>query len=129
MIPGTLEKLPSTAHCPAHCLQHLQLSLSSTTIEIPDVHLDVHIPKAYIEFADVFSKAKVNTLSQQQSYACTIDLLPGTTPDGEYTSLQEQKAMEECILKALSQGYTAPSYSPVGRLLLCRVGLRPCVAY
>lgn len=49
-------------HCNQHCLQLSHLSLSSTSIETPDLKVPVHIPVEYHDLRDMFSKAKASGL-------------------------------------------------------------------
>jgi len=46
-----------------------------------DTLVDVkHIPEEYHDFADVFNKAKANTLAPHHSYNLKINLEEGSTP-------------------------------------------------
>lgn len=104
----------SSEHCFHHCLCCPVLTITSTSVESPDLHPLVHIPEEYHEFMDVFSKTKVSGLPPHQPYDCTIDLLPGTTSAHSCVyplSHAEQQAMEEYVQEVLQQGYLLTSLS------------------
>ncbi|KAK3571261.1 hypothetical protein QTP86_005975 [Hemibagrus guttatus] len=85
-----------------------------------------HLPQAYTEFREVFSKERASRLPAHQPWDCAIDLLPNASPPRGRIyplSLPESKAMEEYIEAALAAGHIQPSTSPaaagfffVGRL-------------
>lgn len=109
------------------CLPHLQLSLNSTII---DVLTQVRIPEVY---EDVFSEAKTDGLSAYRSYACAIDLLPGTTlPRGRVYLYRHKEPWRYTVQEALDQKYIVPSTSPASEyssLLKEGGGLQPGVDY
>ncbi|KAK3548422.1 hypothetical protein QTP70_012843 [Hemibagrus guttatus] len=64
-----------------------------------------HLPQAYAESREVFSKEKASRLPVHQPWDCAIDLLPNASPPRGRIyplSLPESKAMEEYIETALS---------------------------
>lgn len=88
--------------------------VSSTSIESPESHLRVKISKEYRVFQDVFSKQCATKLPLQRLWDCTIELLPAAPPKGRIypLSIPEQRAIEENIEEALTQGFIRPSTSP-----------------
>ncbi|KAK3553596.1 hypothetical protein QTP70_005767, partial [Hemibagrus guttatus] len=95
-----------------------------------------HLPQAYAEFREVFSKEKASRLPVHQPWDCAIDLLPNASPPRGRIyplSLPESKAMEEYIETALSAGHIQPSTSPAaaGFFFVGKKdgGLRPCIDY
>lgn len=76
-----------------------------------------NIPSEYMDFSEVFSKARATSLPPHRPYDCAIDLLPGTSPPrgGLYSlSGPEREAMETYINDALAAGIIRPSSSPAG---------------
>ncbi|KAK3548960.1 hypothetical protein QTP70_021657 [Hemibagrus guttatus] len=74
-----------------------------------------HLPQAYAEFREVFSKERASHLPAHQPWDCAIDLLPNASPPrGQIYPLllPESKAMEEYIETALAAGHIQPSTSP-----------------
>lgn len=102
----------------------------------PETQAQVHIPEEYHEFLDVFNKAKASGLPPHWPYACTINLLPGTSPPHSHIyplSHTEQQAVEEYVQEALQQGCIKLSISPasVCFFFLEKMGggLLPCITY
>ncbi|KAI3355849.1 hypothetical protein L3Q82_004229 [Scortum barcoo] len=88
---------------PSHC--------SSTPPDLKGV------PSEYLDFREVFNKAKATSLPPHRPYDCAIDLQPGTTPPrGRLYSLSapEREAMEAYINDSLAAGIIRPSSSPAG---------------
>ncbi|KAI3361597.1 hypothetical protein L3Q82_013737 [Scortum barcoo] len=88
---------------PSHC--------SSTPPDLKGV------PSEYLDFREVFNKAKATSLPPHRPYDCAIDLQPGTTPPrGRLYSLSapEREAMEAYINDFLAAGIIRPSSSPAG---------------
>ncbi|KAK3506431.1 hypothetical protein QTP70_002157 [Hemibagrus guttatus] len=88
------------------------------------------------EVGDVFCPKEASKLPPHQPWDCAIDLIPGeSVPKGRIYSLSilEEKAMEEYINVALSQGYIRPSTSPAASSFFFVAkkdgGLRPCIDY
>ncbi|KAK3505946.1 hypothetical protein QTP70_003608 [Hemibagrus guttatus] len=74
-----------------------------------------HLPQAYAEFREVFSKERASRLPAHQPWDCAIDLLPNASPPRGRIyplSLPESKAMEEYIETALAAGHIQASTSP-----------------
>ncbi|KAK3572382.1 hypothetical protein QTP86_032681 [Hemibagrus guttatus] len=95
-----------------------------------------HLPQAYAEFREVFSKERAARLPAHQPWDCAIDLLPNASPPRGRIyplSLPESKAMEEYIETALAAGHIQPSTSPAaaGFFFVGKKdgGLRPCIDY
>ncbi|KAG1929330.1 retrotransposable element [Pimephales promelas] len=85
---------------------------------------------------EIFDKQLATTLPPHRPWDCAIDLLPGAVlPRGKIYSLSipEQKAMDEYIQEALSQGFIRPSTSPAASSFFFvgkkDGGLRPCIDY
>ncbi|KAK3519822.1 hypothetical protein QTP70_006474 [Hemibagrus guttatus] len=94
------------------------------------------IPACCSRFQDVFCPRKASKLPPHRPWDCAIDLIPGEpVPKGRIYSLSipEEKAMEEYIKEALSQGYIRPSTSPAASSFFFVAkkdgGLRPCIDY
>ncbi|KAI3368652.1 hypothetical protein L3Q82_025654 [Scortum barcoo] len=82
---------------PSHC--------SSTPPDLKGV------PSEYLDFREVFNKAKATSLPPHRPYDCAIDLQPGTTPPrGRLYSLSapEREAMEAYINDSLAAGIIRP---------------------
>ncbi|KAK3516827.1 hypothetical protein QTP70_023701 [Hemibagrus guttatus] len=82
------------------------------------------------------STRKASKLPPHRPWDCAIDLIPGEpVPKGRIYSLSipEEKALEEYIKEALSQGYIRPSTSPAASSFFFVAkkdgGLRPCIDY
>ena len=79
------------------------------------------IPEEYRDLADVFSKAKADTLAEHRHYDLKIDLEDGAQPPpGHVYSLSpsELKSLHEFIDEHLSLGFIRPSSSPHGAPVL-----------
>ncbi|KAL0148420.1 hypothetical protein M9458_056230 [Cirrhinus mrigala] len=112
------------------------ISCYSTTIESPEVQLEILIPPEYAEFQDVFSKTAATQLPPHRRWDCAIDLVPHVTlPKGKVypLSLPERRAMDEYVAEALVQGFIQPSTSPAASSFFFVAkkdgGLRPCIDY
>ncbi|KAK3574288.1 hypothetical protein QTP86_004365 [Hemibagrus guttatus] len=95
-----------------------------------------HLPQAYAEFREVFSKERASRLPAHQPWDCAIDLLPNASPPRGRIyplSLPESRAMEEYIETALAAGHIQASTSPAaaGFFFVGKKdgGLRPCIDY
>ncbi|KAI3374617.1 hypothetical protein L3Q82_021191 [Scortum barcoo] len=93
------------------------------------------VPTEYLDFREVFNKAKATSLPPHRPYDCAIDLQPGTTPPrGRLYSLSapEREAMEAYINDSLAAGIIRPS-SPAGAGFFFvekkDKTLRPCIDY
>ncbi|KAL0165899.1 hypothetical protein M9458_037743, partial [Cirrhinus mrigala] len=110
---STGEILKWSNHCHHHCLSSLPqrkvISCYSTTIESPEVQLEIPIPPEYAEFQDVFSKTAATQLPPHR------------------------RAMDEYVAEALAQGFIQPSTSPAASSFFFVAkkdgGLRPCIDY
>ena len=108
-------------------MQCFQIHLSDSTIsgksasvseEIPDL---VHIPEDYHDFADVFSKAKADTLAPHRPYDLKINIEEGATPPiGPMYSLSQSEmvTLPEFIDEHLQIGFIRPTNSPHGAPVL-----------
>ena len=79
------------------------------------------IPPEYHDYADVFSKSKVNTLPPHRPYDLKINLEEGTSPPlGPIYSLSpaELATLREFIDEHLKSGFIRPTNSPYGALIL-----------
>ncbi|KAI2666981.1 Transposon Tf2-6 polyprotein [Labeo rohita] len=137
---STGEILKWSNHCHHHCLssppQRKMISCYSTTIESPEVQVEILIPPEYAEFQDVFSKIAATQLPPHRRWDCAIDLVPhATLPKGKVypLSLPERRAMEEYVAEALAEGFIQPSTSPAASSFFFVAkkdgGLRPCIDY
>ncbi|KAI4894728.1 hypothetical protein NFI96_008423 [Prochilodus magdalenae] len=122
-------------YCFNNCLLFPCLSVSSTTVESPDLS-PVCIPPVYSDLAGVFDKKRATKLPPHRPYDCAIDLMNDQIPPKSrvYPLTQaEDKALEEYIREALAQGYIRPSTSPAaaGFFFVKKKdgGLRPCIDY
>ncbi|KAG1956957.1 retrotransposable element [Pimephales promelas] len=129
-----LHTIPKPTNRPSAPVQ--KISLSATSVESPPTEFLPEIPLPYRAFQDVFDKQLATTLPPHRPWDCAIDLLPGAVlPRGKIypLSIPEQKAMEEYIQEALSQGYIRPSTSPAASSFFFvgkkDGGLRPCIDY
>ena len=113
---------------PANFLEHKFLDSTSDTFvsansasvsdEAPDLS---HIPKEYHDFADVFNKAKADTLAPHRPYDLKIDLEEGFAPPiGAMYSLSQSKlqTLREFIDEHLRIGFICPTTSPHGAPVL-----------
>ena len=112
-------KLPGAQSFRIH-LSNPSFSARSTSIsdEVPDLS---HIPEEYHDFADVFSKAKADTLAPHRPYDLHIDLEDGASPPvGAVYSLSQSKlsALREFIDEHVRIGFICPSNSPHGAPVL-----------
>ena len=79
------------------------------------------VPSEYHDYADIFSKSKVDTLPPQRPYDLKINFEEGTSlPLGLIYSLSpaELTALCEFIDKDLKSGFIHPTISPYGALIL-----------
>ncbi|KAK3545117.1 hypothetical protein QTP70_000990 [Hemibagrus guttatus] len=113
-----------------------EVQLHATSVESPLENRSVDIPACYSRFWDVFCPRKASKLPPHRPWDCAIDLVSGEpVPRGRIYSLSlpEEKAMEEYIAEALSQGYIRPSTSPAASSFFFVAkkdgGLRPCIDY
>ncbi|KAK3512082.1 hypothetical protein QTP70_030361 [Hemibagrus guttatus] len=107
-----------------------------TSVESPLEARSTAIPACYSRFSDVFCPREASKLPPHRPWDCAIDLIPGEpVPRGRIYSLSipEEKAMEEYIKEALSQGNIRPSTSPAASSFFFVAkkdgGLRPCIDY
>ncbi|KAK3515691.1 hypothetical protein QTP70_028534 [Hemibagrus guttatus] len=128
---GCLLERPSPRLSPVH-----EVQLHATSVESPLENRSVEIPACYSRFWDVFCPRKASKLPPHRPWDCAVDLVPGEpVPRGRIYSLSlpEEKAMEEYIAEALSQGYIRPSTSPAASSFFFVAkkdgGLRPCIDY
>ncbi|KAK3517134.1 hypothetical protein QTP86_003981 [Hemibagrus guttatus] len=113
-----------------------EIPVHATSVESPLEARMTTIPACYSHFHDVFCPRKASKLPPHRPWDCAIDLIPGeSVPRGKIYSLSipEEKAMEEFIKEALSQGYIRQSASPAASSFFFvakkDVGLRPCIDY
>ncbi|KAK3535970.1 hypothetical protein QTP70_022856, partial [Hemibagrus guttatus] len=132
-------------HCFGACFPNLpapvppqvhHLPAQATLVESPRKACPPDIPACYSHFRDVFCPRRASKLPPHQPWDCAIDLIPGEpVPKGWIYSLSipEEKAMEEYIQEALTQGYIRPSTSPAasGFFFVAKKdgGLCPCIDY
>ncbi|KAK3543168.1 hypothetical protein QTP70_012273 [Hemibagrus guttatus] len=132
-------------HCFGACFPNLpapsppqvhHLPAQATSVESPPEACPPDIPACYSHFRDVFCPRKASKLPPHRPWDCAIDLIPGEpVPKGRIYSLSipEEKAMEEYIQEALTQGYIRPSTSPAASSFFFVAkkdgGLRPCIDY
>ncbi|KAK3510954.1 hypothetical protein QTP70_027807, partial [Hemibagrus guttatus] len=116
------------------CLR--EVPVHATSVESPLEARTTNIPACYSRFQDVFCPRKASKLPPHRPWDCAIDLIPGEpVPKGRIYSLSipEEKAMEEYIKEALSQGYIRQSTSPAASSFFFVAkkdgGLRPCIDY
>ncbi|KAK3574736.1 hypothetical protein QTP86_017539 [Hemibagrus guttatus] len=113
-----------------------EVQVYAMSVESPlETHSTV-IPACYSRFSDVFCPREASKLPPHRPWDCAIDLILGEpVPRGKIYSLSipEEKAMEEYIKEALSQGYICPSTSPAASSFFFMAkkdgGLRPCIDY
>ena len=75
------------------------------------------LPSKYLDFEDIFNKAKASSLPDHRPYDCPIDLQPGKEPPwGPIYNLSpsELKALREYIDEHLANGVIRHSKSPAG---------------
>ena len=112
-------KLPGAQSFKIH-LSDPSVSAKSASVsdEVPDLS---HIPEEYHDFADVFSKAKADTLPPHRPYDLKIDLEEGSSPPvGTLYSLSQSEvvALREFIDEHVRIGFIRPSNSPHGAPVL-----------
>jgi len=79
------------------------------------------IPEEYHEFADVFSKAKADTLAPHRPYDLKINLEEGSSPPfGPIYSMSpsELESLQEFLDEHLNIGFIRPSCSSYGTPIL-----------
>ena len=101
----------------------IHLSDPSVSDEVPDLS---HIPEEYHDYANIFSKAKADTLAPHRPYDLQINLEEGTSPPvGTMYSLSQSKLVElrEFIDEHVRIGFIHPSNSPHGApvLFVCKM--------
>jgi hypothetical protein len=84
-----------------------------------------HVPEDYHDYADIFNKARADSLALHQPYDLKINLEEGTSPPlGPIYSLSAPKltALREFIDDHLAIGFIRPSHSPHGApvLFVCK---------
>ncbi|KAK3572866.1 hypothetical protein QTP86_009049, partial [Hemibagrus guttatus] len=92
-----------------------KLPVQAMSVESPTKARTPEIPVCYSHFQDVFCPRKASRLPPHRPWDCAIDLILGEpVPKGWIYSLSipKERAMEEYIQEALSQGYIRPSTSP-----------------
>jgi len=94
------------------------------------------VPPEYLDYREVFYKARATSLPPHHPYACAIDLQPRTSPPRGrlYSpSAPEREAMEKYINDSLAAGIIRPSSSSTGAGFLFvdkkDKTLRPCIDY
>ncbi len=109
---------------------------STSVSDAPPPDLPPGVPEEYREFADVFNKAKADTLPEHRPYDLKIELEDGAVPPlGPIYSLSqlELDTLREYIEENLRSGFIAPSNSPCGSPVLFVKkkdgSLRLCVYY
>jgi hypothetical protein len=95
-----------------------------------------HLPSAYAEFANVFSKDGAETLPEHRKFDISIDLIPGATvPWGPIYNLTEPElaTLRDYLSENLKRGFIRPSKSSAGVPILFVKkkdgSLRLCVDY
>src|ERR1700720_406619 len=109
---------------------------SASTSKLPDPVDLSNVPEEYHEFADVFDKAKAQTLAPHRPYDLKINLEEGYTPPlGQVYSLSqtELKALREFLDENLAAGFISSTRSPHRAPILFVKkkdgGLRLCVDF
>jgi len=123
-----------SSSCHQVCLKQAaapQLSVDMNLV--PDV---TGVPAEYLDFKEVFSKAKATSLPPHRPYDCAIELHPGAVPPkGRLYSLSapERRSMETYVNDSLAAGIIRPSTSPAGAgfFFVAKKDktLRPCIDY
>src|ERR1700723_1477620 len=93
----------------------------ASTSKLPDPVDLSNVPEEYHEFADVFDKAKAQTLAPHRPYDLKINLEEGYTPPlGQVYSLSqtELKALQEFLDENLATGSISSTWSPHGAPIL-----------
>lgn len=97
-------------------------SVTGNSATIPDESPDLsHIPAEYHDFADVFNKAKADTLAPHRSYDLKIELEEGFSPPiGPMYSLSQSElaTLREFIDEHLRIGFIRSTSSPHGAPVL-----------
>ena len=97
-------------------------SFSAKSASISDKAPDLsNVPEEYHDFADVFSKAKANTLALHHPYDLKINLEEGASPPiNPMYSLSQSKltTLWEFINKHFQAGFICPTNFPHGSLVL-----------
>ncbi|KAK3572486.1 hypothetical protein QTP86_033915 [Hemibagrus guttatus] len=113
-----------------------EIQVYATSVERPLEKRSTDIPACYSYFSDVFCPKEASKLPPHRPWDCAIDLIHGEpVPRGKIYSLSipEEKAIEEYINEALSQGYICPSTSPAASSFFFAAkkdgGLQPCIDY
>ncbi|KAK3526593.1 hypothetical protein QTP70_030729 [Hemibagrus guttatus] len=113
-----------------------KIQVYATSVESPLEKRSTDIPACYSHFSDVFCPKETSKLPPHWPWDCAIDLIHGEpVPRGKIYSLSipEEKAMEEFVNEALSQGYICPSTSPAASSFFFVAkkdgGLQPCIDY
>ena len=91
---------------------------ASVSDEAPDLS---HVPKEYHDFADVFSKAKADTLAPHRPYDLKINIEEGATPPiGPMYSLSQSElaTLRDFVDEHLRIGFIRPTNSPHGAPIL-----------
>ena len=112
----------------------LSAKSASLSAEVPDLS---NIPEEYHDYADVFSKAKADTLAPHRPYDLNINLEEGTSPPpitAMYSlSQSELQTLREFVDENLRIGFIRPTNSPHGAPVLftrnSNGSLRLCVDY
>src|SRR6202040_2028714 len=94
---------------------------SASTSKLPDPVDLSNVPEEYHEFADVFDKAKAQTLAPHRPYDLKINLEEGYPPPlGQVYSLSQTKlkALQEFLDENLAVGFISSTRSPHGEPVL-----------
>ena len=94
---------------------------SATSVDSVPPPLE-NVPKEYLEFADVFSESKANTLAPHRPYDLRINLeegapLPALGPIYSLSTVELQ-ALREFLDEHLRHGFIRPARSPIGAPVL-----------
>src|ERR1700720_361735 len=108
----------------------------ASTSKLPDLVDLSNVPKEYHEFADVFDKAKAQTLAPHKHYDLKINLEEGYTPplgQVDLLSQTELKVLREFLDENLAAGFISSTRSPHGAPILFVKkkdgGLRLCINF
>ena len=112
-------KLPGAQSFRIH-LSNPSVSTHSTSVsdKVPNLS---HIPELYHDYADIFSKAKADTLAPHRPYDLQINLEEGASPPvGAMYSLSQSEllALRKFIDEHIHIGFIRPSNSPHRALVL-----------
>ena len=111
-------KLPGAQSFRIHLSDSSVSAKSASVSDEPDLS---HIPDEYRDYADVFSKAKADTLAPHRPYDLQINLEEGASPPvGAVYSLSqsELKSLRDFIDEHVRIGFIRPSNSPHGAPVL-----------